>query len=413
MRRRLLAGVGATAMASAGCLLALAPPAAADVSCAEAAPRYIDQTSYALGRLAAGRLWQVSTGDGVTVAVVDSGVAADNAHLRDAVRRGRSFVPGDDDPTGRTDVWGHGTAVAGIVAARPVEGSRVYGIAPSADILPVRVFGAEDPDGSGQVPDALLPDVGQMAAGIEWAARNGADVINVSMSTRTPDDRLRRAVEVAVRNDAVVVASGGNRDVEGEPDGRRYPAAYPGVIGVAASDEADQVTEAAIHGPHIDVHAPGQNVITAYMLGGDCLIGTDMPHSSYAAGYVSGVAALLRAEHPGESAEEITYRILASADRPQRDERDDVAGWGMLAPLEALGLTFDSSRPGPPLPGATVDRPEPVRAALPPVQQPTDPFAALRDDVLWWLLLGTAGVTLALVLRPLLTARRRRASASP
>jgi len=112
----------ASAVLVAGSLAAAAPaigavPAVASeepVSCAEAAPRLIDDPSIHLSRLAVGRVWPIALGKGVTVAVVDSGVAAGNAHLRDAVVPGRSFILDDADPTGRTDRGAHGTAVAGL-----------------------------------------------------------------------------------------------------------------------------------------------------------------------------------------------------------------------------------------------------------------------------------------------------------
>jgi type VII secretion-associated serine protease mycosin len=385
-----------------------AAPAVAAQSCEEAAPRYVDQNSYALERFAVGRAWQITTGSDVTVAVVDSGVAADNAHLREAVRPGHSAMAGDPDPTGRTDLWGHGTAVAGLIGARPVEGSAVYGVAPSSTILPVRVFVAER-DGSYVPPEDQLPSVSRMAEGIAWAARNGADVINVSMSTRSDDPALRAAVREAVRRDIVVVASGGNRDNESEDDGPRYPAALPGVVGVAASDENDQVTDHSIHGEHIDLFAPGQNVLAAYKLGGDCLIGQEYPYSSYATGYVSGVAALLRARYPDESAEKIVYRMTASADRPRRDERDDIRGWGLVQPLEALTMTIDPSRPGPRAPGAQAPSGGVADTGLPAIRSSRpDPLAPAREQMLWWLMFGAGAVTLAFVLRPLVVVAQRR-----
>ncbi len=409
-RRR--AGAALATACSAGLLVLPAAPAAA-VSCEEAAPRYVDQNSYALERFAVGRAWQVTTGSDVTVAVVDSGVAADNAHLREAVRPGKSFVAGDPDPSGRTDLWGHGTAVAGLIGARAVDGSAVYGVAPSAKILPVRVFVAER-DGSYVPPEDQLPNVSRMAAGIAWAAKHGADVINVSMSTRSDDPALRAAVREAVRRDIVVVASGGNREAEGENDGLRYPAALPGVVGVAASDENDQVTDHSIHGSHIDVYAPGQNVLAAYKLGGDCLIGQEYPYSSYATGYVSGVAALLRARYPGASAEEIVYRMTASADRPRRDQRDDVRGWGLVQPLEALTMTIDPSRPGPRAPGAQAPSGGAGGSGMPAIRSARpDPLAPARAQMLWWLLFGSGAVALAYLLRPLLLRRRRGGPGGP
>lgn len=375
--------------------------------CEEVAPRFIPEPSYALARFAVEPSWRISTGRGVTVAVVDSGVAVEDGHLRDVVRPGRSFVPGDADPTARTDLWGHGTAVAGIIAARPVKGSGMVGLAPSASVLPVRVYVAQPQPGGSPLPPEWLPDATRMAEGIAWAARNGADVINVSMSTTENSPALRAAVKEAVRRDVVVVASAGNRDAEDEEHGPRFPAALPGVVGVAASDGNDTVTDDSVHGEHVDVYAPGQAVLATYKLGGDCLVGPDRPYTSYAAAYVSGVAALLRAEYPQESAEEIVYRMLASADRPVRDRRDDVRGWGMVHPYEALTLTVDPARPGPPVPGAAPPKAGPRDDGLVPLRAAPDPLVPLRHEMVWWLLLGAGAVALAFVLRPWTASRTR------
>lgn len=404
-RRAVLAAV-----LTSGALVVPSESATAAVECRAGTTRYIDTPAYALARLAVGRSWSLATGQGVTVAVVDSGVEDGNAHLEDAVLPGKSFVPGDDDSTGRTDVWAHGTAIAGIIAARPVTDSAVVGMAPNAKILPVRVFVQEAVEGSTPVPEGQRPDTARMADGIRWAAEQGADVINVSMSTSANDAGLRSAVRFAVSRDAVIVASAGNRVAEGERDGLRYPAALPGVIGVAASDESDQVTDFSISGPQVDAHAPGQNILTTFLGNGDCLIGTDHPYSSYAAGYVSALAALLRERYPDASAEEIAYRIMASADRPRRDERDDVRGWGMISPYEALTMTIDTTRPGPPVPGAETQQTPAVDKSVPPITAAPNPLAPARQELLWWVLFGGGFVALAFLLRPWVGPMLRRLS---
>lgn len=376
-------------------------PAVAAVECEAGTTRYIEDQSYPLARLGISSAWKHATGEGVTVAVVDSGVEAGNTHLRDAVAPGRSFVPGDSDPSGRTDVWRHGTAVAGIIGARLYQDSAVVGVAPGSTILPVRVYAQERTDAY-DPPASELPDLGRLAQGIRWAADQGADVINVSMSSLRSSPALEGAVAHAVRRDAVVVAAGGNREPATAPDGKRYPAALPGVIAVAGTDTSDEVTDYSIHGPHIDVAAPGSQVLTTFLANGDCLVGTDNAYSSYATAFVSGLAALLRERHPDASAEEIGYRIMASADRPSRAERDDLAGWGLIQPLEALTMTLDASRPGPPVVGTSSKgaRVTPVGKA-PPAQVFTDPWEERRAALLWWVLLGGGFVALALLLRPL------------
>jgi type VII secretion-associated serine protease mycosin len=393
----LLAGV-----AGVGAVLVPVEPASADVDCIVGQTRYVDTPSYTLLRLAAGRTWDLSVGQGTTVAVVDSGVEDANAHLSDVTLPGRSFVAGE--PDAREDDWGHGTAVAGIIAAQFLDDSSVIGLAPGAKILPVRVYRAEPSEDSQPTP-AELPSTDRMAAGIRWAAEQGPDVINVSMSATADDPALREAVRYAVRHDIVVVASAGNRTSRDEENGVRYPAAYPGVIGVAASDTNDTVTSASIHGPQVDVSAPGENVLTSFFGSGDCLIAQDRPYSSYAAGYVSALAALLRERYPDESAKMVAYRIMSSADRPQRDARDNVGGWGLIQPYDALTMTPDPSRPGPPMPGAPQPQQTVSRPVVRPVLASPDPRQPAQQSALWWALFLGGLVVLTFVLRPWVRSR--------
>jgi membrane-anchored mycosin MYCP len=406
VRQRLVVRLGAAlSIAVAACVVAVAP-ASADVACEVGKTRYVDSPSYPLVRLAAGRTWQLAVGEDVTVAVVDSGVEDANAHLRDVVLPGRSFVAGE--PDAREDDWGHGTAVAGTIAAQFLDRSSVIGLAPGARILPVRVYRAESTATSTATP-AERPDARRMAAGIRWAAQQGAvDVINVSMSTTNDHPELRAAVRLALRRDIVVVASAGNRTFPTERDGPRYPAAYRGVVGVAATNTTDAVTDASIHGDHVDVAAPGQNVLSTYFGNGDCLLGTDQPYSSYATGYVSALAALLRDEFPGESAAMVGYRIMASADRPQRSSRDDVQGWGLIQPYEALTMTLDPDRPGPAMPGAEEQQEPRQRPVLAPMSAAPDPMEPAQQAALWWTLFLGGAVVLAVVLRPLVARRASR-----
>ncbi|QWZ10735.1 S8 family serine peptidase [Nocardioides panacis] len=214
-----LVGVAAPAPAAPS-----VPVAAEGQQCEVGKTRYVAESSAALSSLSVPQSWALATGKGVTVAVVDSGVDAGNAHLGRAVLPGTSFVPGA--PT--DDLLGHGTGVAGIIAARYVRGSALIGVAPEAKILPVRVF--QDEDSTGTQPVAYPPDTGRMAAGIAWAVRHGADVVNVSMSTRPSDaalPRLKAALDLAHRKDVVVVASGGEpgpgRPVRPGPLPRGWP----------------------------------------------------------------------------------------------------------------------------------------------------------------------------------------------
>ncbi|MCR2816331.1 S8 family serine peptidase [Microbacterium jiangjiandongii] len=343
-----LLGAGAPGVAFAAPAVPAAPPVAAATSGECTASTRITEPVTALGELQSEAAWAITRGAGVLVAVVDSGVAA-NPHLANAVVAGVNLVPDGTDPSGRTDAYGHGTAIAGQIAARRISGSGVEGLAPEARILPVRVFaGTSDQD----VDAGFGPDVRRMAAGIRYAADRGAQIINVSMSTVGAEPGLAEAVAYATARGSLVVSTAGNRDAtlsmeEVDDDGSRYPAGFPGVVGVAAADAAGVVTDASIHGPHVRLAAPGQLVATSSAAGGDCVYAADSPATSYAAAYVSASAALVAAAHPDETPAQWTYRLEATAVRTDPDRRDDVAGWGVVQPYDAIALVPGSGLRGP------------------------------------------------------------------
>ena len=304
--------------------------------------------------------WSITQGAGVLVAVVDSGVDATNFHLGSALSGGVDLVGDGAGANGYADANGHGTVVAGIIAAHAVDGSGMLGVAPAARLLSVRVFAAET--------DAALqagygPSPTRVADGIQYAADAGAKVISVSLSTPTDEPALRAAVAYAAAHGALVVASAGNRTTgKDTSDGPRYPAADPGALAVAAVDADGAPTDASIHGPHVQVAGPGAQVLSSADRAGDCLYATDTAESSFATAYVAGAAALVAAAHPDESPAEWAYRLMATASRDDPDRRDDQIGWGIVQPYDAITLTPGAGVRGPanPFTGTT---PPPV--ALP------------------------------------------------
>ncbi len=390
---------------SAGAAPAAAAPVAGPVAalpaageqCQEGHTRYVTDTPPALVRLAARRAWTLATGSGVTVAVVDTGVA-ENAHFpAGVVLEGHSVVGG----SARTDARLHGTAVAGIVAARGIgPRSGVEGLAPGARILPVKV-----------VPDERAPEEGgdtdaaSLAAGIVWAADHGAQVVNVSLSTGTDDPGLRAAVRHARSAGALVVASAGNSTDSAPVTGPRYPAAYPGVLGVAATTADDTAAAGSVRGGDVDVAAPGVQVLTTYGSWGDCYLDAEAGSTSYAAGYVSAAAALVAERFPHESPDLWAHRLEVTAARLRRDARDDAVGWGVVQPVEALTAVLDADLAGPPLPGAAPASPRSVPTSRLPVSVVVDPRAADRRQVLW---VGVASTSALLGLALVRLARRRR-----
>jgi membrane-anchored mycosin MYCP len=141
-------------------------------------------------------------------------------------------------------------------------------------------------------------------------------------------------------------------------------------------------------------------VPVALLAGRDCVeaAGGADPAASWATAFVSGAAALVWSAHPDESAEQIAYRLTTSADRPVRAQRDDTRGWGVVNAYEAVAMTPDPARAGPPLPGASAPV---VQETVPPVDTGdplVDPLAGARAAVVWWGLLGAAGLGLLLLL---------------
>lgn len=382
---------------------ASSPVAAADAAralCSEEGTVFTPETPSALILLESERVGALATGAGVTVAVVDSGVDAGNAHLADAVVGGVDLVGDGEGGGGLRDPLGHGTAVAGVIAARAVEGSGVVGLAPEARILSVRVFRGSDEQ---SVQAGFGPRADRVAAGIRWAVDHGAQIVNVSLSIDVDVAEVRDAVADAASRGSLVVASAGNRGSAASPeDGPRYPAANPGALAVTAADRTGLVTDDSIHGPHVELAAPGTDVLSAATAGGDCLFGSEAASSSFATAYASAAAALVAEAHPAESPALWEYRLQASADRADPDARDDLTGWGLLRPAAAIELRPSDDLRGPENPATGLAGPV-VRPARDTVDVDHEPpaLALAREHAVTLgiggaALLGTIGVLGAL-----------------
>jgi subtilisin family serine protease len=233
--------------------------------------------------------WNMSTGKSTTViAVVDTGVDSKQPDLRGRVLRGWDFQNNDANPK---DDNGHGTAVAGVAAAAANDGVGIAGICWHCLILPVKVLNSA---GSGTHSN--------IAAGIVWAADHGADVINLSLAGPTPSAVVESAVNYARNHGVVVVAAAGN-----EGSSRRfYPAAYPGVISVAGTNDADILYSWSNHGSWVKVSAPG----CAYTGSTGPIRWTWWCGTSFATPVVAGIAALMKSLKPGLSRAQIEKMLL-------------------------------------------------------------------------------------------------------
>ncbi|WP_411106414.1 type VII secretion-associated serine protease mycosin [Streptomyces sp. cmx-4-9] len=316
---------------------AAAPPAAADT---------IRDRQWGLLALRAEEAWGTTRGDGVTVAVLDTGVDATHPDLAGQVLEGTDLI---GSGAGRGDrAWArHGTAMASIIAGHghgPDRGQGVLGLAPQAKILPVRVILEEGDPGRAA---ARENKGGALAEGIRWAADHGADVINLSLGDDSDSAHHEagedEAVQYALGKGVVVVASAGNGGETG--DHTSYPAAYPGVIAVAAVDRSGRKAPFSTRNWYATVSAPGVDVVIA-----------DPDRSYYegwgtsaAAAFVSGAVALVKAAHPDLSPAQVKKLLEdTAADRPAGG-RDDSRGHGLVDPAAALQVA-EGVRPEAPVP---------------------------------------------------------------
>jgi subtilisin family serine protease len=276
------------------------------------------------------RAWKRSTGHGVTVAVIDTGVAGDVANLRGRVLPGIDMVE-PASPNGWRDeapVGGHGTGVASVIAGSG-RGIPVHGIAPGVQILPVRIL-----DAHGLCPDALV------AQGIVWATRHGADVINLSLGTAADEisarDKRREhaAVRYAVGHGVTVVAGAGNDG----PDngGRFYPAAFPEVIAVGGTNRGGtQPVPFSDRGQWVDVAAPAVGVWNANV---DGTLG-EASGTSFAAPAVSAMAALLLSVNPRLDPAAVRRLIMATSSDLGPRGLDRESGAGLVDAAHAVTAT--------------------------------------------------------------------------
>ncbi|MEU1231806.1 type VII secretion-associated serine protease mycosin [Streptomyces sp. NPDC005828] len=354
--------------------------------------KQIEGIPWPLQRVLLDELWQDTKGKGVRVAVIDTGVDDVNPQLRKAVdaKAGKDYLKPDpknpsfgDEKRGKTDGTvdevGHGTKVAGIIAAHPVKGTGFVGIAPEATIIPIR---QNDEKNSGKSDT--------MAQAITYAVdKAGADVINISQDTTQPlslDSPMAKAVAHAIEKNVVVVASAGNDGMDGALK-KTYPAAFPGVLAVASSDRNNERAAFSQSGPMVGVAAPGVDIVSTVPGGGQCVDNG----TSFSAPYVAGVAALLRAKYPEWSVAQIVTRIEQTAVRSV-NRRDNHVGWGVVDPVRALAdqpgtpASTPVPDPGPPKPPA----PEPAALALSETPQE-------RSERLATYALGIGGVLVAVV----------------
>ncbi|MFJ4036418.1 type VII secretion-associated serine protease mycosin [Streptomyces griseoluteus] len=410
MRRRRITSITSAAL---GLLLV-------GLSAGPAQAESIRARQWYLDAMHAPEIWKTSTGRGMTVALIDSGVDDSLADLRGQVLDGKDFssLRGDE----HTDVAGHGTSMAAIIAATGALGGvdASYGLAPGAKILPIRMLDSQEV--SGQM-DAATEYSEKLTRAIRYAADSKAQIINMSLALSDAPGRhdvgtpeLAAAVRYALSKGKLLFAGVGNRgDKENLPS---YPASTPGVVGVGAADKHATVAAFSQRGPEVDMVAPGVDMVHA------CTSSTQLcktQGTSDATAIASASAALIWSAHPDWTNNQVLRVMLKTLSKPSDgSNRNDVLGYGAVRPRRAFTQTVD---PGPadvyPLPDlAAADAKSPSPKAPKPTAPAKHEKAAAKSSEGGNALLSTGvGVAAALLIGAVVTVgvlrSRRRTPKTP
>lgn len=304
----------------------------------------------------------------------------------------------------------HGTAVAGLIAARPRSSTLPTGVAPGVRVIGVPVWNPEVEEGG--------PSSEAVAQGLNWVADNaaahGIKVANVSLSVG-PSEALRQAVSKARARGVLVVASAGDRNRNQTGGGGQafvpgsgedaatqvYPAGYDEVLAVSslAPDGVDP-REAVLQNSQTDIAAPTAGAVTVSANGGTCMLGSIS--SDWAAAEVSGIAALVASAYPSDGPAQLAARLVHTA-AGHAEAPTVLAGAGMVQVVEALTTPLTPDAAGTVPKPREEDRRE-AAAAIP--EPPEDPLAETRREALWWGLAGGVGLVVVLLLGPLVRRRR-------
>jgi len=311
---------------------------------------------WGLEAINAPQAWDVSTGSESVVAVIDTGLFVDHPDIKKNVWVNSAEIPDngiDDDANGKiddingwdfankdnqpNDVHGHGTHVSGTIAAVGNNELGVIGVAYDAKVMALKALGDS---GSGSSFN--------IASAIDYAAANGADVINMSLGGRGYSTTMANAVAGAVNSGVVVVVAAGNDSINSQ---YQFPANIPGVISVGsiAIDANGQLSKSGFSnsGPDVDVVAPGSNIISLSKSGGY----VSFSGTSMAAPHVAGLSALILAKFPGMSVASVRSMLVAHTQDMSGTSNDadwnDIMGYGLIDAHEVLAANEISvtSRP--------------------------------------------------------------------
>ncbi|MHB6910159.1 type VII secretion-associated serine protease mycosin [Streptomyces sp. CB02959] len=378
------------------CLSALCPGLLAPAAVA------VDMRSrqWHLDAMQAERIWQLSTGEGVTVAVIDSGVDSSVPELRGQLLPGKDFT--GQGRGANHDDEGHGTSMATIIAGRR-SGDGPWGLAPGSKILPIKSI-----DGNWAI---------NMAKSIRYAADQGAKVINISQGGTVSDGNkavLQPAVDYANKKGSLVFAGTGNEG--GQGNAPAYPASLPGVVGIGAVDKSLKVAKFSTYGPQVALAAPGVGIPTR------CT--TELRRciedgTSDATAIASASAALIWSAHPDWTNNQVLRVMMETAGKPENGKvPSKYLGYGIVRPRKVL--LDKEGDPGPagvnPLVAAhstakPSEAPQPgaSKGTTGAAQKPTSRVEG-GDSTTWPVVAGIAAAAGVVAISGLAIARRRRAS---
>ncbi|MGW2182248.1 S8 family serine peptidase [Streptomyces sp. NPDC001732] len=307
-------------------LSGFAPPAvAADVQ----------SKQWYLSAMHAEEMWKVTTGEGVKVVVIDSGVNPTTPSLQGQVLKGLDATGADGDEY--DDYDGHGTTMAELIAGTG-KGGGLQGLSPGAKIIPMRITDTE-------FQNTHSVNANDAADAIRAAADSDAQIISMSFGSEFPDRKERAAVKYAQGKGKLFFAAVGNEAKKGNKE--EYPAAYPEVVGVAATDRTGRVSDTSQHGDFVDVAAPGDDVpfwcdqkFERYCQGNG---GT-----SAATAITSAAAALIWSAHPDWTANQVLNVLFDTAGRGdwKKGTLSNYLGHGIIRP--AVNILKGKGDPGDP-----------------------------------------------------------------
>nr|WP_261801077.1 S8 family serine peptidase [Streptomyces sp. PBH53] len=375
-----------------------------------------------LGPMQAEQMWKVSTGKGVKVAVIDSGVNAKTSSLKGQVLADE--VPKSVAYRATEDFDGHGTTIAELIAGTGAGGG-LKGLAPGAKIVPYRVKFEDLKGGADEMSKTPEP-----AEAIRAAADTDAKIINMSFGAQGPSSKEEAAIEYAASKGKLLIAAVGNGGRK-SGDTIGYPAAYHYVVGVAASDQTGTVSKFSSSGGYVDFAAPGQDfpgwcdeTFRSYC--------DDVNGTSSAAAITSASAALIWSAHPDWTVNQVTRALIDTAGRKwPKNDPSKYLGYGTVRPRLVLAdsnynpgpanvdplakenggdlLAKSATSPSSPSPSASTPSQAPEKGSTGGTSAAGSSAESSKDDNTLWVVLGAVAAVVVVGGGGVAVARARRA----